>query len=317
MNRLISLIKYVAVKILARYMPYTLKGKNIAPGIIYRKNCTSFEKVIFLLNDTRYIHLGDQYFWAPAIIAAIDSKYDVKILLPGDMDEFWYCNGVENSQSISNDTEKTLYITDAPIVLSPSFKDRSYIAVDLGDARINNRVSVHLYNEICKILEIERDSIPQLKLPHKIDKRLEEQINQLGDNVWLMSDSVSSCLWRFPYFKRKKIWSATEEIVRSGEKIVYVHEENGYYHPFEGDENLIALDLRKSTSPGDIMTILQMPNIAGTISFDNFLMHTALLCGKRARVAFRGRYSKRARKHCFNNVNTAFANVEIKQIEYL
>jgi hypothetical protein len=317
MNKLIFLIKYVCVKIVARYFPTLLKGEKIAPGIVYCKQNSAFDKIVFLLNDTSYIHLGDQYFWAPTIIAVEKSKYKLEVLLPGDMDEFWHCNGVENSQALSEDKKNTLYITDAPVVLSPEFKNRSYIAVDLGDSAIDDRVSVYLCNKICNILNITISTVPQIKLPQKLDTCLKEKIEALGDNVWLMSDSVTSCPWRFPNRKRSKIWEKVEDIVNSGGKVVYIHEENGLYYPFEGDSDMISLDLRHGTTPDDIMAILQMANVSGTLSFDNFLMHTALLCWKKPYVAFRGRYSKKQKMHCYEHVNTAFVNADAESIEYL
>ena len=318
MSKLIFIIKYIVVKIVARYISYMMKGKKVAPGIIYHNRIAKFDKIVFLLKNSSYIHLGDQFFWAPAILAVNNSsEYNLEVLLPGNMNEFWECNGIENSTSVSEESEGTLFITDAPIALSKEFKKRSYIAIDLSDECISDRVSVYLCNEICKLLKIKIDAVPLFHLPQKIEMSLKEKIEKLGDNVWLLSDTVTACPWRFPYFKRKKIWEKAKEIVDSGGKIIYVQEDNTLTSDVEEFSNLISLDLRGITKPDDILAILQMSNILGTISFDNFLMHTALLCDKKAFVAFRGRYYKRQKRHCYEKVNTAFSNIDVANIDYL
>lgn len=293
-----------------------MKGETIAPGIIFHQQTSSFEKVVFLLNNTSYIHLGDQFFWAPIILAVKESQYKIEVLLPGDMNKFWQLNGIESRQAISEDSKNTLYITDAPVVLSHEFKNRSYIAVDLGKSEIDERVSVYLCHKICNILNIKRNTVPLFQLPQKIDKNLEEKIMLLGDNVWLMSDSVTSCPWRFTNLKRKKIWSKTKDIFNAGGKIIYIKGETEVQLPYLKPD-IISLDLRGETSPDDILGIMKLPNVQGSISFDNFLMHTALLANKKAYVMFRGRFSKNQREHCYQNVNPAFEKVNENNISYL
>jgi len=316
MKKFNSKIKYIFFKIISRFFSRFLIGKPISPGIIYKRTECTPEKAIFLLDDSSYIHLGDQLFWGPIIIALHQANYPIEVLLPGDMNKFWECNGIKKSHPKTLENPNAIYLTYSPMTFSRRLRGKNIIAVDLTNPHISNRISVYLCNEICRLLNVKNFSVPELKLPQDINKQLEKQITSIGNEVWLMNDLLVSGVFRLTANKRKRIWIKANEIAQTGGKIIYIKGENevtlSYLMP-----NIISLDLRGKTTPDDIMGILQLPNVKGTISFDNFLMHSSLLCGKKAYVMFRGRFSYQQKVHCYKKVNIAFDNVNSENIIYL
>lgn len=316
MNKTGSKLKYLFYKAISYFFPDAFFWKKIIPGIIQIKPVNNPKKAIFILDDPLYIHLGDQLFFAPLIIALQQAGFPVEITLPGDLPEFWRSNDVKSTEFDNLSFDDAYCYTYLPMIFSRGINKKPGFAIALNDTTIPNRVSVHLCQEICRLLEIKIDSVPEFKLPRSLNQDLEQQITSLGDSVWLMNDLLVSGFYRWTSKKRKIIWEKAREIAQEGGKIIYLKGEHEVQLPYLLPD-VIALDLRGKTSPDDIMGIMQLPNVKGIISFDNYLMHVSLLCHKQALVLFRGRFSRRQRQHCYEKVNIAFTNIDEKNIIYL
>lgn len=309
-------LKYLFYKTITFFLPSSFWGTPVAPGIIQVNNIKKPDKVVFILDDPLYVHLGDQMFCAPAIIALQNAGIKVKTLLTGDIPEFWKINNVDSSKFDETCFDNAYYFTYMPMLFSRMLRKKPGFAIAFNAPGIKKRVSVHLCHEVCRIFDVAIDKVPTLKLPKNMDPQLKQQFVDLGDNVWLLGDQLVSGFYRWSTKKRKVLWQKARELTDKGGKIVYLKGENDKNLPLLMP-GVVALDLRGKTSPDDIFGAMQLPNVKGVISFDNFLMHVCLLCDKKAYVLFRGRYSRKQREHCYKKVNIAFEEVDPDKIEYL
>jgi hypothetical protein len=316
MNKHNSKFKYLFHKAVSYLLPDSFFGTKITPGLIQIKLAKNPKKVIFVLDDPLYIHLGDQLFCAPIIIALQKAGFPVEVALPGDMPAFWKCNNIVATDFNNLSFEDSYCFTYLPMIFSRGLRNKPGFAIALNDVSIPNRISPYLCRKIYQLLNVKLDSVPELALPCSLNSDLEQQILSLGDSVWLMNDLLVSGFYRWTTKKRRIIWEKAQEIAQKGGKIIYLKGEREIQLPHLLP-SVISLDLRGKTSPDDVMGIMQLPNIKGIISFDNYLMHVALLCKKQAFVLFRGRFSRKQRQHCFKKVNTAFAEVDGSNITYL
>lgn len=309
-------LKYLFYKTISFFLPRSCFGSPVAPGIIQVNKINKPEKVVFILDDPLYVHLGDQMFCAPAIIALQNAGIKVETVLTGDIPEFWKINNVFPQKFAETSFERACYFTYMPMLFSRDLKNKSGYTIAFNDSGIRERVSVHLCHEVCKLFDVKFDKVPPLKLPETMDSKLKQQLLDLGNNVWFLGDQLVSGFYRWSHKKRKLLWEKAKELAANGGKVVYLKGEKDELLPLLIPE-AVSLDLRGRTSPDDIIGAMQLPNVKGIISFDNFLMHICLLCNKKAFVLFRGRYSRQQREHCFEKVNLAFEEVKPENIEYL
>ena len=316
MNGIKHKIKYFVYKILAFIIPVKVLGKKIASGIIWINAGKVQKKLIFYLHDPLCIHLGDQLFWAPTVIALHSAGLPVQVTDSGTLSEFWKCNGIELVKSELVDFDHSLCFSYLSVFFSRGLSKHQVIAVDFTDPKISDRVASYLCSEVCDFLEVDLNVVPRLKLPPLQNYELLQQIKALGDSVWLFNDLLVSGFYRWTEKKRRRIWEKARELKESGGQIVYLKGANESQLPYLCPD-AVTLDLRGKTTPDEVMGLLQLSNVKGTISFDNFLMHSALLCGKKAYVMFRGRFSGKQKKHCYQKVNTAFNEIDAENIHYL
>ena len=268
----------------------------------------------FVLDDTLYVHLGDQLFWAPAIIALRNAGFPIKVHLPQSLKDFWKINRITIEQGNWQYDKNTIYFTYKPFLLTEKLWTVPTICADLTDTNIPERITVHLCKEVFQRLGLTEPTIPKLLFPTQLSSSIIEVVETQKKHIWLVNDQLDSGFFRQSMSQRHRIWNKAKQLKKQGNLIAYVGTFSASHH---FDQSIVDIDMRGQTTPDEIFPLLQHPRVSGTISYDNFLMHACLLAQKKSYVMFRGRFRQKAEQHHYEKVNCAFGEVDKNLITYL
>ncbi|MBH11290.1 MAG: hypothetical protein CMG74_13240 [Candidatus Marinimicrobia bacterium] len=305
---------YIFYKIVSNFYLIIIRNKQIFPGLYLLKKPHIINRIVFYLNDKSFFHLGDQLFFAQTIIALKNNNFPIEVLAPDNLKLFWRANGIKiNSLGSKLDKKSDLVITYPPVYIKHKLHSYNSLIVDFTNSKINSRITDYFSEKLSHIIFSKPLQRPKIKFDLNINKKIKNQIINIGENIWVFNNQIDSGFFRKSFKKNQKLYNKMMYLFNKGEKIIFVGKSsnNNIY------EKYFSLDLRGKTTPDEIFSLLSLNCVKGVISYDNFLMHACLLLNKKAHIVFRGRYSRKKELHHYNNVNTAFSYPSRKNIWYI
>lgn len=258
-------------------------------------------RVVFGFWDGGLMHLGDQLFFLPLIMALKRSGVDVFILGPSPFDALYRglgCRLLDSSRVSSGVLDGAVVILkedmiwDARRLLGSGvyFVGFHFVRL-LGDGRVSdlilNAVS-RLFMDFGFIDEALACSQDELLLNFKKTSIINGAVELVKDWEQTLSDLPESSLLVFndfaasaqlpAIFRRKLLWKKLKDYKRRGFKVVYVGT-SAESKRRALEPELIDYDFRGQTSPMDLFQLLLSPQVSLVLGFDTFLVHAARVCG--------------------------------------
>jgi hypothetical protein len=246
------------------------------------KSIKKFKKIIFLLNNPKIIHLGDQLFFF-SIAKSLSNNFEIEIIIDHKDDIIF-----KDFFKISNSFEKNdLLISSIRFFCNQYQKYENYnlLSIDYNDFSNNQNLLGYLQYSLL------RNNI--IHKPYHLNNKdlnvLKSDSLKVDYYYFILNDEIFSSLPINYENKRKRLISSAfqiknkfnAQIIRSG------------LHIKKYPTGLIDADMTSSMKKKDIIRYISNPKCLGVITFDNFFMHSASLFNKLIFVMPRGRILKK------------------------
>lgn len=273
-------------------------------------NLNHNSKILFILNDSRYIHLGDFLFYLP-LISVLSDKYYVRLIIDDNHKKI--IGNFFNSNLILNNEEK---ITDFSLIITHPycFLDYQYNNI-IGLGLLNKRITspypeylIKIFHNFFRLNIPKKDfyeilySFKQVFYSRHEDAPIIKKIKQNKKYIMFAPFLGSGRFRDFFNLKRKKMLRDTlflskeykAEIILIGSKEDFLKESYNNFIDLRG------LDLDK------VMNIAYNDNIIFGIGFDSFWMHFFNLIEKKYYVYQRRHFSSKSIDNHFNSIDISF-----------
>jgi hypothetical protein len=271
-------------------------------------NKHKIKRIIFLLDDEKYFHLGDILFFLPPILYLLDlDKFNIKIFIHK------HHSGLINNFKFNKKifyTKKYLYKNNDVIISNPYmyknlYKKRKTLLFGNYWNKIKIPYPKHLTMQICKSLNLKFNEKKYKKNIYKLKINLKNHKNYFLDKktkYFFLTPYLGSGKFRDIFnFKQKKIINFSKKLIKKGFKPVLV----GSKHDDNLNINYKIINL-KGLSLKKIIKISFSKNIVCACGFDNFWMHFFDIMGKKYYTLFRGKLSKTNTYNHLNSINVSF-----------
>ena len=252
---------------------------------------TKYDRVIFALNDSEYMHLGDYLFILPVIKSFVDNGYNVIVHSTAASYDFLHKLNFPVTRVEPTCSGNDLLISRFELI--PLLHTTPSIFI---------HVSKNLTMPICSQLLYEFNSLFDFKPYLPIDYSVFAKENLLQ---WLNLPPEKKIIIFNPYCDASSYLVTTQKRMKIIDFVTRLQQQNdNSVIVFTGslaDKNadkfqnydFVYLDLRGKTSIIDIFSLVSAKNVLAYVGFDSFTMHVFSLYSKPSYVVFRGRISRR------------------------
>lgn len=254
-------------------------------------------------------HLGDRLFFFP-LVSQLHAKGFSLSLNPADkitQSIFYGLYGVDPFID-AGDQNVDLVIIPKPSYLNKRGIHRSLLVVDFTDSKITASITESLVRSFGELFGQSLTS-PSLSIGSSVIDASPPTILAEDQDYYLFSNYIHSGFFRKWFLDENRLYLKCMDIKNQGYKIIHVGSEQDKLadkkaHPY------IDLDLRGKLSLVQLISLVASPQVKGSITYDNFLMHLTGLFNKKSFVLFRGRFSKSGRTHHYKHVNKACYSID-------
>jgi hypothetical protein len=298
--KVISLVKKYINKYLLKQ---EIKKYKVFDNLYYFKKDNKVKKILFYFPDYEFMHLGDHFFFEPAMRELKKQGFEVAVS-PVKLMEFYFENYyIEKKESFE---KYDLIITKAEFY--DKFKDKlkkhNVIFIDTSYPYIKEPICLDIIKKLYFVLGIDSEEInDRPTVLETFDGSLELDTNY---KYILFNNYVDSGFFRI---NQKKLNDLNKKILelksKTGAKIIHTGSKNDKLKD-NNKYNFVDIDLRGKTTVKDIFYLLSQQNVLYNVSFDAFQMHVAFLYNKKSFIKFRGRFLKKNTDFIINYVNPPF-----------
>jgi ADP-heptose:LPS heptosyltransferase len=271
--------------------------------------------VLFLFDDQRLMHVGDQFFFKPLITKLAASGFRVRVR-PSPSLKFFFSRHLENA---GEDLTSFLVVTRTDMY--PSIRrtpgiNRAHFLYNTKSTQIASPVSNHIVDTFCEYFGLGSDS-SVITTADYIDFPVGEESFGLSEKPSLLffNNYVDS--------GRYRVWGGVgrrllERVRESKEEGFIVHLGSAGDKARDGSDyrGLVDLDLRGRTSPQDLFSILSLPNVRRVFCHDTAILHIANLYDKPVSVAFR-RFFRRGENQQKRRAYASLYRKDLSNFEFL
>jgi hypothetical protein len=270
--------------------------------------------VVFDLSEPKFVHLGDQLFFEPAMQRLKDLGVSFAVIPTKPMSSYFASKGFVVAQTGELGTDE-IRLRITPLALyDASVSGVRTLVVDLTDTGIRLPLGAALTKAITEALVLPTDQAEMRS--SNVGIALSSSKIALPPKSVVFSNYVDSGRFRIRRSYFKQLEAKAVELRSAGHSIVHVGS-NADKLTDSMQYRFVDLDLRGRTSAVDIIDIFLRPEVVTAVTFDNFVMHAALMASKPVLVKFRGRFTKSAIDHHIKHVNPALAPPGSDLITYL
>ncbi len=296
------------LKILKIYKKKFLK--KISPGFWSNSKIKINDKTKFIidLSNPKISHFGDNLFFISAFKDKEISNF--KFLVSKKYFFLWEKFGFDNmATKIDEDLENYIYVS----TLETNFLNKKFsskflkkIFFDFTDHKINSPLFLSISSFFGLKPSKEEFNFQFNNGSFKINNLVEKPFYLFNDIIYSRQFLRKSLSMRFiEVFKKVNLENTKIFFIGSSDDLKFKN-----YH-----DQLV--DLRGKINFDELTYMLLHENCNGFIGLDNGLMHLSLLLNKKARIVFRGKFSKRQSNHHFKCINISMNEYAKKNIQYI
>jgi hypothetical protein len=282
------------LKLLKVFMIKLVNNENLlSPGISGNFNHSKkYKSVGFDFSDDRYVHIGDSLFFEPILNNFKKNGFDVKVAPPNSMKNYFSRAGYMLCSPSEAALQDLLISTIWMKKNLFTFADKlDCIYLNTTSSRISSPVSNFFVDTLFNLLKV--DCVDKI-LECKPYIPISNSPLFLDGLFFLYADSVDSGKWRIQKRLHLKLQREAKAKLLEGYKIIRI----GSKSDLISNPNILPfphLDYRGETSVLDIFSLMNSPNVVGSISFDTAIAHISLLYCKEANICLK----KSSKKHSF------------------
>lgn len=284
-------MRYLFKKLFALFL-FKISFLNVYNGNIYFRNKVFLKKkfkILFLLNDTDFIHLGDSLFFDPIISLFNKQNFNVEVKCNKSMEFYYQHNYKILLDNNINYNDYNLVITNRDFIIKTFFK-KNIVYINFNYYKSKKRIINHNIESLINLFELNTSYIDVPFYPNITNENLIlKKFNLLKDrNYIIFSNYIDSGSFRLDKSKKNKLLLYLYDFMKNNNYLV-IHigtlkdklEDNTNYKKI--------IDLRGKTSVRDLFDLCSLKNIDIYIGFDNFLMHLFFLKNKKLKIMSRGK----------------------------
>lgn len=301
---------YIFYKIINNFL--FRKLIRIRPLIFYKRAPLFLEKKfrIDLLHSTT--HLGDKLFFLKLIRLLSLLKIEVELIDDGFIEKMYLQMYGESFNAVTVGSE-AITIIPKPSYLNKFKKYKRLYVVDFTDITVKKVIADQLVDSFCEIFHFKNEVNLQFR---PLVKKNYDDINLKHGRYVIFNNYIDSGYFRKYFVNEKKLFLKCEYLKKNDFKIIHVGSRrdklsDSRSYPF------VDIDLRGKISIQGLAELISLEQVKEVVTFDNFVMHLALLYKKNVSVLFRGRFTKTQREHHYRYVNCTFSDRLKKLICYM
>lgn len=256
-------------------------------------------------------HLGDRIFFFPLIAQLHAKSFSLSINSADKITRalFHRLYGVDPFLDRS-DLNIDLVVIPKPSYLNKRGVYKPLLIVDFTDPKITAPISESLVQSFGDLFD---QSLPPPIFLNDSSQYGTSSSAMLADDqaYYLFSNYIHSGIFRKWFLDENRLQLKCVDIKNQGYKLIHVGSEKDKATD-KKEYSYVDLDLRGKLSLVQLISLVASPQVNGSITYDNFLMHLTGLFNKKAYVLFRGRFSKSGSAHHFEHVNNTCFSKENK-----
>lgn len=252
--------------------------------------------------DDPTTHLGDRLFFFPLIAQLNKMGFSLSISSADKITGPIFSELYGANPFVSVDDQ----VVDLAVIAKPSFMNKrtlykSLLVVDFIDSEITAPITASLVKNFSELFNL-HISAPDVPLSKAASSSLQPIVLASDQSYYLFSNYINSGIFRKWFLDENKLQLKCLEKKNQGHKIIHVGSDQDKLND-KKSYSFVDLDLRGKLSLVQLISLLASPQVMGSITYDNFLMHLTGLFKKKAFVLFRGRFTKSVRTHHYKHVN--------------
>ena len=282
-------MKYITYKIINTILLFFFRAKYVS-----NIGNTQLQKYFFDFSH-HSVHLGDRFFYFPAILQLISEGADIYIDKNDKTTQvlFEFIFNIKLDYIKNYKDPNIIYVTSAH---SFSGKFRRFFD-------FKNRVLIEFdqmsQDDVIKQINKQLNLFQDFDWRKSIKKNILEfncpvfnKIN-MNEKVVLFSNYINSGFFRRFFINENKLIDKVRQLKTEGCCVVHV----GSKHDILSDKrkyDFVDVDLRGSTTTSEMVALISQHKKLVAVTYDNFIMHLCHMYGQSTFVLFRGRFTKRS-----------------------
>ena len=287
-------MRYLVKKLFA-FCLFKISFLKVYCGNIYfrKKNqINKNSKILFLLNDKDFIHLGDSLFYEPIISFFKSNNFKVEVKCNNYIKFFFEDNYQVLNNNFNNYKDYDLIITSTDFIIK-TFFENNVIYINNNHYKCKKRIINHNIDTLKKMFKIDSEYTDKPYYPKSKSKSILKKFNYSKDKKYIVfSNYIDSGFFRLSKNKLDTLVFYLYKFIEKNNHYSVIH--LGTKNDKLKDKNRYKdfIDLRGLTTVSDLFDLCSLQNIEYYIGFDNFIMHLFFLKNKKLKIMSRGKLTE-------------------------
>ncbi|RLA06488.1 MAG: hypothetical protein DRQ51_09270 [Gammaproteobacteria bacterium] len=311
------MFSYIFKKIINKITIFFWQKHQVGGGLyLRRKRNNKIKKILFYLDDSDYMHLGDHLFFEP-LIRELNNYFMIEVTPTSQMRDYFEFNKI-NINTTPDFADFDLIITKVEFLNFFKKSKQQILFIDTTFNEINQPLCLSLINRVSGFLNINNTKDKTGKPSnfaiknHKIDCLLNKNTNYIIFNNYVLSGWFRTDRWQ-----KNKLISVVKKLKTDyGHKIIHIGTKTDKYNDTK-KYDFVDIDLRGKTNISDMFYLFSKKNIIYNVSFDTFQMMVAFMSNKKSWVASRHRIINNNTIFIKKHVHLFFKSNNVSLINYV